>query len=159
MKKRQFLSGIILFLLAAAVLSCGFNRISGFAVRSGLAERLGFAGREGKVLVRLEDGNASAAIEKNFTVPLGEEGTVLVEYVKKSGTANVSITKNGREVTELDIACQDGPAGGESGQGPGKRGELKTVLGCGVYTIKVEAGDYGGILACSLLREQTSDMP
>lgn len=157
MKKKRFMSGIILFLLAAAVLYCGSNRITGFAVRTGLAERLGFAGREGKVLVRLEDGNASAVIEKNFTVPLGGEGTVLVEYVKKSGTANVSITKNGRVAAELDIACPDGPAGEESGQGPGKKGELKTVLGCGVYTIKVEAGDYGGVLACSLLREQTAD--
>ncbi len=159
MKKKRFLSGIILFLLAAAVLSCGFHRISGFAVSSGLAERLGFDGREGKVLVRLEDGNASAVVEKKFTVPLGGEGTVLVEYVKKSGTANISITKNGREVAGLYIACPDGPAGEDSGQGPGKRGELKTVLGCGVYTIKVEAGDYGGILACSLLREQDADMP
>lgn len=156
MKKKRFLSGIALFLLAAVVLSCGSGRFYGFATKWRLAERLGFAGREGKVLVRLEDAEASAVIRKNFTVPLGEEGTVLVEYVKKSGTADISITKNGREVAVLDIAC---PEGEERGQGPVERGELKTVLGCGVYTIKVEAGDYGGILACSLLREQTADMP
>lgn len=158
MKKKRLLSGIILFLLAVFVLLSGFIRIPGFAVKSGMAKKLGFAGREGDVLIRLEDEKASAAIQKNFTVPLGGEGTVLIEYVKKSGTANICITKNGREVAALDIACLDGPAGGECGQGPGKRGELKTVLGCGVYTIKVEAGDYGGILACSLLREQ-ADTP
>lgn len=158
MKKKRLLSGIILFLLAVFVLFFGGIRFSGFVVRSGIAERFGFAGREGNVLIRLEDENASAAIQKNFTVPLGGKGTVLIEYVKKSGTANICITKNGREVAALDVACPEGPAGEECGQGAGKRGELKTVLGCGVYTIKVEAGDYGGILACSLLREQ-ADMP
>ena len=45
------------------------------------------------------------------------------------------------------------------GAEPGKRGELKTVLGSGIYTIRVEAGEYGRVIACSLLRKEQSDMP
>ena len=47
----------------------------------------------------------------------------------------------------------------KTGAEPGKRGELKTVLGSGIYTIRVEAGEYGGVIACSLLRKEQSDMP
>ena len=84
----------------------------------------------------------------------------LLEYIRKRGTADISITKNGQEVAGMGIERPEHMDGAsKTGAEPGKRGELKTVLGSGIYTIRVEAGEYGGVIACSLLRKEQSDMP
>lgn len=154
MKKSRIISGILLFISAAAVLLYGTGPVTG------LMKKTGFMGEDGKILMRLEDEKISASVQKNFTVPLGGEGMLLVEYVRKRGTADISITKNGQEVAGMGIERPEHPDGGSGvGAEPGKRGELKTVLGSGIYTIRVEAGEYGGVIACSLLRKDQSDMP
>lgn len=153
MKKYRILSGVILGAFAVAVLLYGTGAVSGWA------EKLGLIGADGKILMRLEDENISASVQKNFTVPLGGEGIILVEYIRKRGTADISITKNGQEVAGIGIECPDDTDGKEAGGVTEKRGELKTVLGSGIYTIRVETGEYGGVMACSLLRKNNTDMP
>lgn len=152
MKKRKMLSGIILFLSAAAVLLYGTGPI----VR--IAGKINFPAREGNMLIRLEDENISAAVLKNFTIPLGGEGIILVEYVRKRGNADISITKNGQEVAGMEIDRPD-RLEDEALANPGARGELKTVLSGGIYTIRVEAGEFGGVIACSIMRKDNRDMP
>ena len=154
MKKNRIISGVILFISAAAILLYGTGPVIG------LVKKLGYLGEDGKILMRLEDENISASVQKSFTVPLGGEGMILVEYIRKRGTADISITKNGQEVAGMGIERPEHMDGAsKTGAEPGKRAELKTVLGSGIYTIRVEAGEYGGVIACSLLRKEQSDMP
>ncbi len=97
MKKNRIISGVILFISAAAILLYGTGPVIG------LVKKLGYLGEDGKILMRLEDENISASVQKSFTVPLGGEGMILVEYIRKRGTADISITKNGQEVAGMGI--------------------------------------------------------
>ena len=97
MKKNRIISGAILFISAAAILLYGTGPVIG------LVKKLGYLGEDGKILMRLEDENISASVQKSFTVPLGGEGMILVEYIRKRGTADISITKNGQEVAGMGI--------------------------------------------------------
>ena len=127
MKKNRIISGVILFISAAAILLYGTGPVIG------LVKKLGYLGEDGKILMRLEDENISASVQKSFT---------------------------GQEVAGMGIERPEHMDGAsKTGAEPGKRGELKTVLGSGIYTIRVEAGEYGGVIACSLLRKEQSDMP
>lgn len=152
MKKKKIFYGIVLFMAASTFLLYGTGPISR------IAGKICFPGREAKILMRLEDENITAAVQKNFTVPLGGEGIILVEYVRKNGNADISITKNGQEVAGIGIDRPDGEDDAATAN-PGKKGELKTVLGSGVYTIRVEAGEFGGVIACSLFRKEERDFP
>ena len=93
MKKNRIISGVILFISAAAILLYGTGPVIG------LVKKLGYLGEDGKILMRLEDENISASVQKSFTVPLGGEGMILVEYIRKRGTADISITKNGHRTS------------------------------------------------------------
>ena len=95
----------------------------------GLVKKLGYLGEDGKILMRLEDENISASVQKSFTVPLGGEGMILVEYIRKRGTADISITKNGQEVAGMGIERPEHMDGAsKTGAEPGKRGELKMCI-------------------------------
>ena len=73
MKKNRIISGVILFISAAAILLYGTGPVIG------LVKKLGYLGEDGKILMRLEDENISASVQKSFTVPLGGEGMIQVE--------------------------------------------------------------------------------
>ena len=123
MKKNRIISGVILFISAAAILLYGTGPVIG------LVKKLGYLGEDGKILMRLEDENISASVQKSFTVPLGGEGMILVEYIRKRGTADISITKNGQEVAGMGIERPEHMDGASSGLLCfGCRGKKSTVL-------------------------------
>lgn len=77
MKKNRIISGVILFISAAAILLYGTGPVIG------LVKKLGYLGEDGKILMRLEDENISASVQKSFTVPLGGEGMITGRIYQK----------------------------------------------------------------------------
>ena len=71
MKKNRIISGVILFISAAAILLYGTGPVIG------LVKKLGYLGEDGKILMRLEDENISASVQDRKSTRLNSSHSVL----------------------------------------------------------------------------------
>ena len=108
--------------------------------------------------VDFDSDSAAVSVSRIFIVPAGQQGILTADYRQEGGTAGITVLKGEEEIAALDIPerAENGEKSAD-GEAEAGHGMVETVLDCGIYTVKVEAGKYRGSVRCVLVRREKRD--